>query len=132
LILKYNKITMTPISKEEGKRLKQFLKHEGIKPIELARQLGVNRSVISLYISGSYIIPSEVLRYLNKNHRLSFDWFYNGVLPMNQTPLEPKNVVTDTAYLKLEIERLSIQVESYMRKTDKVITDFYASKHGVS
>lgn len=112
---------------EESKRFRAFRKFINVSQKDLANNLGISQSDVSKYENGEYQIPLEVIRKLNEVYQMNYEWFFNGVRPMQKPMKDSKSLTTDIGQMKSDYEILIQKVKSLESMLKKIARDFYES-----
>lgn len=110
---------------QESKRFRAFRKFIKISQKDLASNLGISQSDISKYENGEYQIPIEVIRRLNEKYQMNYEWFFNGIRPMQKPMQDSKSLTTDISQMKSEHEILIEKIKSLESMLKKIARDFY-------
>ena len=94
--------------------------------------LGKDQSTISRYKSGAVKIPNEVLKTLHLKLKVNINWWYTGVKPIILGEIDKKNRVNEFYDIIVSQEMILAQLAEQGELLQKLTTDFYAFKHGVS
>lgn len=118
------------IAIEQGLRLKQFRESLNMDQPELAKLLSLHQSSISKYESGVVFLPPRAVKLLHKSHKLSYDFFYAGKLPMRTAEVK-ETTFTNIADLKQENRHLEYRVHTLEETVKMLVKEVYAMKHAV-
>lgn len=92
----------------------------------MAVSLEISQSDVSKYENGEYTIPISLVRKLNEKYLLNYEWFFNGIRPMQKPMQDSKSLTTDISQMKSEHEVLIEKVKSLEGMLKKIAGDFYS------
>ena len=95
-----------------AKRLKETMDMKGVKQSELAKRTGLDKSLISNYVSGNYRAKSVNLYLIAKALNVSEAWLIGYDVPMERdTPVTQNDNGRANEFIEL-FEKLTIEQQS--------------------
>lgn len=116
-----------PAFSEHSVRLRAFRKFKGMTQNDVAEEYGVVQSMIYKYEKGINVIPFELPKFYHDKYRMSYEWFYNNIGPMEFVNTKD-NLVKNTAQLLGEIEQLKHEITTLKKQMKVIIKEVYDNK----
>lgn len=117
---------MTKVLSDEAQRLTYFMKLVGLQAVVLCNEYGAGKSIMSKYMNGITVIPTELVKYLHNKYKLSFNWFYSGIGNPVIKEAEKRTTMHVLTDIMVSVEALAAQQEAINSKVNKLIRDFYS------
>lgn len=117
---------------EEGKRLALFIERENMSQIDLSRVIKKDCPTVSRYITGKTKIPLSVVKLLHLKYGLNYTWFFHGIGTLKIKAVDKRNIMTDLTDIQAGIGALMANQEEVRDILNKLVRDFYSSKHNVN
>lgn len=115
-----------PDNIKQGAKLKVFLKEIKLTGLALSKEMGIEHTTLSRYISGYSKTPQEVIDYLYKKHKLNLEWWYTDRGDKQKNAKSTKSLVLDVGMINAKIEGLTKRIDEQDKLIKKLMSDLYS------